>query len=178
MLAERGAVVVDTDLIARQVVEPGGPAYEAVVNRFGTEILDQGGRIDRRALAGIVFNDPAALAALNAIVHPAVRAVVGERLAQEAGGDRVVVLDVPLLVETSNYPTQGVLVVDCPVEVAVGRLVARRGMDEADARRRAAAQATRDERLARADFVVHNDGSLVDLRARVDQAWTWIESLR
>lgn len=174
MLAERGAPVVDTDTVARQVVAPGGPAHDALVARFGPELA-----ADRRALAGVVFSQPAALADLNAIVHPAVREEVGRRLhsLRESGAD-VVILAVPLLVETGGaYDVAAVVVVDCPEEVAVGRLVEHRGMDEADVRRRMAAQASREERTAAADVIIHNDGSLDDLKSQVDETWTWIQSL-
>jgi dephospho-CoA kinase len=178
MLARRGAVIVDTDHIAREVVEPGTPAYQAVVDRFGPQVVRADGSLDRKALADLVFEDPEALAALNRIVHPAVRAVVAERVAAEAATDHVVVLVVPLLVESGGaYDVAGVIVVDCAQEVAVTRLVGR-GMDEADARRRLAAQTTRARRLANADFVIVNDGSLEDLEAEVDAAWTWITGLR
>jgi dephospho-CoA kinase len=174
MLAERGAAVVDTDLVAREVVAPGGAAHDALVARFGPELA-----ADRRALAGVVFSDPQALADLNAIVHPAVREEVGRRLAAlRAAGAEVVVLAVPLLVETGRaYDVAGVIVVDCPEEVAVRRLTEHRGMDEADARRRIAAQASRPDRLAVADVVVHNDADLAALAPQVDQAWAWIQSL-
>ena len=178
MLAARGATIVDTDKIARQVVEPGTPAHAAVVARFGTAVLHPDGTLNRQALADLVFADPEALAALNAIVHPAVRAVVADRVAAEADTDHVVVLVVPLLVESGAYHVAGVIVVDCAEDVAVARLVERRGMSEADARRRLAAQATRPRRLASADFVIQNDGSWEDLEAEVECAWTWITGLR
>jgi len=174
LLAERGALVVDTDAVARQVVAPGGPAHHALVARFGPELAT-----DRGALAGVVFSDPAALADLNAIVHPAVRAEVGRRLEELRGGcTEVVVLAVPLLVETGgSYAVAGVVVVDCPEEIAVRRLVEHRGMDEPDVRRRMAAQASRADRIAAADIVIDNDGSLDDLAAQVDQTWQWIQTL-
>ena len=182
MLAARGAVVVDADLLARQAVEPGGPAHPAVVERFGPAVLAEDGTVDRRALADVVFADPAALADLNAIVHPAVASAVAERLAAEAegDGDKVVVLDVPLLVESAEVvpALAGVVVVDCPPELAVRRLVERRGMAEADVRARMAAQASREERLARADVVIDNSRDLDHLAAEVDRAWAWIEGLR
>ncbi|HEX2038334.1 MAG TPA: dephospho-CoA kinase [Acidimicrobiales bacterium] len=173
LLAERGAVIVDADGIAREVVEPGGPAHDAVVARFGTT--------DRPTIASVVFADPQARADLNAIVHPAVGFEIARRLAEHADTDRVVVLDLPLLVETGGrdrYPVAGVVVVDAPVEVAVARLVEQRGMDEADARARVAAQATRGERLAAADFVIDNSGSLAGLREEVERCWSWMRSLR
>jgi len=172
-------------VIAREVVEPGGAAHDAVLERFAAVAIGDGGLsghsgggIDRAALAEIVFGDPAALADLNAIVHPAVRAVVARRLEQHTGTDHVVVVDVPLLVEAaSDYPIDGVVVVDCPEDMAVARLVGLRGMDEFAARRRVAAQASRPERLAHADFVILNDGTLADLESQADSAWSWIQSL-
>ena len=172
LLGRRGAVVVDTDVLAHESLVPGGTAHDAVLARFGT--------VERARLAQIVFSDPAALADLNAIVHPAVRAAVGERLAQVASTDpsAVVVVVVPLLVETGNaYPTAGVVVVDCPEELALQRLVRDRGMAEVDARRRMAAQATRAERLAAADLVISNDGGPEALEPQVDAAWRWMLGL-
>jgi dephospho-CoA kinase len=178
LLSERGAVIVDADLAARKVVEPGGPAYQAVLDRFGPGILASDGTIDRPALAAIVFRDPAARADLEAITHPAVGVLINEQLAAEAATDHVVVLDVPLLVESGRTGTVGVIVVDCPPETAIQRLVEHREMDEADARRRVAAQVSREERLAHADLVVDNSGSLEALERQVDAAWAWIEGLR
>ncbi len=178
MLAARGAVVVDADLLARQVLEPGGAAYAGVVERFGPSVVRADGTVDRAALADVVFSDPAALADLNALTHPPVKALIAEQLAAVASGDTVVVLVVPLLVETGQYPVVGVMVVDSPEEVAVRRLVEYRGMTEVAARRRLAAQASRADRVAVADHVIRNDGSLDDLAVEVDRAWDWIESLR
>jgi dephospho-CoA kinase len=163
---------------ARKVVEPGGPAYQAVVDRFGPGILAPDGSIDRPALAAIVFTDPAARADLEAITHPAVGVLINEQLAAEAETDHFVVLDVPLLVESGQMAVAGVIVVDCPPEVAIRRLVEQRGMDEADARRRVAAQVTREERLAHADLVIDNAGSPEALDRGVDAAWAWIQGLR
>jgi len=173
LLAERGALVIDSDSVAREVVAPGGPAHDALVARFGPALA-----VDRRALAELVFSEPAALADLNAIVHPAVREEVSRRLEElRDGGAAVVVLAVPLLVETGGaYDVDGVIVVDCPEEVAVGRLVRQRGMDEADVRRRMAAQASREQRTAAADVVIYNDGPLEDLAAQVDETWEWIQA--
>lgn len=172
MLAERGAVVVDADRLAREAVAVGSDGYRAVVDRFGPGVVAGDGGLDRRALAGVVFDDPGALADLNAIVHPLVRAAIAERLAELSGTDAVVVLEIPLLVESGrSYGASEVVVVDCPEDVAVRRLVEGRGMDEADARRRIAAQVSRADRLAAADVLIDNSGSLVDLRRRVDAAW-------
>ncbi len=178
-LAALGGVVVDADRIAREVVEPGSPAYAAVLERFGPAIVSAEGGLDRAALAAAVFDDPQALAELNAIVHPPVRAVIAERLAAESATDHVVILEIPLLTESGRTPEMaGVLVVDCPEETALRRLVEQRGMDEVDARRRMAAQIDRARRLESADFVVDNSGSPEALKGEIDRAWDWIQSLR
>lgn len=178
LLAQRGAVIIDADVIAREVVAPGGPAYQGVVDRFGAGILLPDGTIDRPALAEIVFNDPAALAELNRLTHPVVGAVIAERMGAHAETDAVVVLDVPLLVESGRDNVAALIVVDCPEDVALDRLVRLRGMDPEDARRRMAAQASRDERRARADILIDNSGDLASLEAQVDEAWTRIQALR
>lgn len=179
MLAARGAVVVDADVIAREVVAPDGPAYEGVVARFGSGVVADDGTINRSILAAKVFSDPSALSALNALTHPVIAEVVAERLAAEAGTDHVVILDVPLLVETERARARcaAIVVVDCPEDVAVRRLVEQRAMVEADVRSRMAAQATRDERLALADFVIDNSGSRDELVDEVDRCWLWMGTL-
>jgi dephospho-CoA kinase len=177
MLAERGAVVVDADAIVRDLQRPGTPVFEAMVARFGPGIVAPDGTLDRPAVAAVVFDDPAALADLNAIVHPAVGAEIARRLAEEAGTDHVVVLDVPLLVESGRGELDGVVVVDVDPEVALRRLVEQRGMPEADARARMARQASREERRSRADLVVDNSGTVDDLRRQVDEVWAWARSL-
>jgi dephospho-CoA kinase len=176
LLAEHGAVILDADVYAREVVEPGGAAYQGVVDRFGKDVLLPDGHIDRPALAAIVFADPDALADLNAIVHPAVGAAIAERLAEESATDQVVILDVPLLVESGRSNTAGTIVVDCPPEEALRRAVAR-GLPEDDVRRRMANQVSREERLAKADFVVDNSGPESALPGEIDKSWAWIESL-
>jgi dephospho-CoA kinase len=177
LLAERGAVVVDADAVVRDLQAPGTPVFGAIVERFGPGVVGPDGALDRPALAAVVFSDPAALSDLNAIVHPAVGVEIARRLAEQAGGDRVVVLDVPLLVESGRYRVAGVLVVDVPPEVAVERLVRDRGMTEEDARARMARQARREDRLAAADLVIDNAGSREDLEAAVARAWAWILTL-
>jgi len=123
MLTERGAVVVDADRLAREAVAVGTTGHRAVVDRFGADVVADDGSLDRRALAGVVFDDPAALADLNAIVHPPVRAAIAERLAELHGTDAVVVLEIPLLVESGrSYGESAVVVVDCPEDVALRRL--------------------------------------------------------
>ena len=176
MLAERGAVVVDADAISREVVMPGGPAYQPIVDRFGSVVLTSDGSLDRAALADVVFRDDEARRALEAITHPAIGKVMLERIAANAESDRIVVLDIPLLREKNRMGAQAVVVVDCPEETAVERLVEFRGFSEDDARRRIAAQITRDERLALADVVISNAGTVEDLGAEVDRAWGWLEA--
>jgi dephospho-CoA kinase len=179
MLRKRGAVVIDADVVSRQVMEPGAEAYQAVVDRFGTDILLPDGTIDRPQLGDVVFADSAALADLNAIVHPAVRHAMAERAQAESSTGHVVVLEIPLLVESgaSRPGMAGVMVVDCPVETAVRRVMDQRGLEEEAVRARMAAQATREERLAAADVVIDNSGPPERLPAEVDRAWRWVEDL-
>lgn len=179
LLAERGAVVVDADAVTREVQQPGTEVFAAMVERFGPGIVAADGSLDREAVADIVFTDAQALADLSAIVHPAVGKAILERMQALDGTDELVVLDVPLLVESKNaYPVGVLLVVDVDPEVAVRRLVEHRGMREPDVRARMARQATRDERLARADRVIDNSGTPDDLAHEVDAAWTWIQLRR
>jgi dephospho-CoA kinase len=171
LLAARGAVVIDADRIAREVVEPGTPGLAAVVAAFGDEVLRPDGSLDRPALAGLVFADPEARKELDAIVHPLVRSRSRE-LAGAVPQDAVVVHDVPLLVETGQAGSYDlVLVVQADPEVRVRRLV-QRGLSESDARARIAAQASDDQRRAVADVVLDNDGTEADLAAQVDRFWT------
>ena len=177
MLAERGAVIVDADAITRDVQQPGRPVLAAMVERFGPTILQPDGSLDRAAVAEIVFNDRDALADLNAIVHPAVGAEIVRRMQAEADTDHVVVLDVPLLVESGRDDMAALVVVDVDPEVAVRRLVEQRGMAEADARARMARQASREDRLARADVVIDNGGDRDALVGQVDRLWERISAL-
>jgi dephospho-CoA kinase len=176
-LAERGAVVIDADLITHEMQASGTVVFESIVERFGAGVVGTDGELDRAALADIVFADADAKAALEAIVHPAVGAEIAARLAAEAATDHVVILDIPLLVESGFKDLAGIIVVDTDPEIAVQRLVQQRALREADARARIAAQASRDERLARADFVIPNSGSREELEQRVDQCWEWVRSL-
>jgi dephospho-CoA kinase len=172
-LAAHGAVVVDADRIAREVVEPGTPGLDAVVAAFGSRVLTADGALDRPALAAVVFADPAARSRLDGIVHPLVRrrAAELELAARQADQSAVVVHDVPLLVETGQAASYDlVLVVEAPEAVRVPRLVAR-GLPEDDARARIAAQATDEQRRAVADVVLRNDGTPEQLRAQVDRFW-------
>lgn len=171
LLVEHGAVVIDADLLAREVVAPGTSGIADIVIAFGPDVLDEEGGLDRTALAGRVFNDRAARQRLEAIIHPRVRARAAE-LEASAPNDAVVVHDIPLLVETAQAGRfDAVVVVDCPRDVQVQRLTTQRKMSRAEAESRIAAQATREQRLAVADHVIANDGSLEGLREGVDQLW-------
>ncbi|PRY50619.1 dephospho-CoA kinase [Geodermatophilus tzadiensis] len=170
LLAARGAVVVDADRIAREVVEPGTPGLAAVVGAFGPGVLTPDGALDRAALASVVFADPEARARLDGIVHPLVRARAQEVVAR-AAPDAVVVQDVPLLVETGQAGQYDlVLVVEADLETRVARL-AQRGLGEDDARARIAAQATDEQRRAVADVVLDNSGDPDALAGQVERFW-------
>jgi dephospho-CoA kinase len=171
LLAARGALVIDADAITRELQEPGTEVFEAMRERFGPGIVARDGTLDRQAVADLVFTDAAALQDLNAIVHPAVGAEIAARLTSAQGTDRVVVLDVPLLVESGRDDMAALVVVDVDPEVAIERLVHQRGMREDDARARMANQADRADRLSRADFVIDNSGSVDDLAGRIDELW-------
>ncbi|MGW8354151.1 dephospho-CoA kinase [Streptomyces wedmorensis] len=170
-----GAVLIDADRIAREVVEPGTPGLAAVVEAFGEDVLTEEGTLDRPRLGSIVFADPDKLATLNAIVHPLVGARSAELESRAAAGD-VVVHDVPLLTENGLAPLYDlVVVVDASPETQLDRLVRLRGMVETEARARMAAQATREQRLAVADLVIDNDGPLDALAPQVRKAWDELE---
>ena len=169
LLEKHGAVIIDADAIAREVVEPGTRGFDAVVQRFGTDVV-AGGRLDRAALAKIVFNDTDALADMNAIVHPLVGARVAE-LAESAPPDAVVVYDVPLLAEKGTREGfDAVIMVLAGRERRLERLE-KRGMDRSDAEARMAAQASDEQRRAMADEIVLNDGTPEELAVVVDELW-------
>ncbi|MEV7730674.1 dephospho-CoA kinase [Streptomyces sp. NPDC088921] len=171
LLVEHGAVLIDADRIAREVVAPGTPGLAAVVRAFGEDVLAEDGTLDRPKLGSIVFADPDRLAVLNSIVHPLVGARSRE-LESAAAEGAVVVHDVPLLAENALAPLYDlVVVVDASPETQLDRLVRLRGMTEQDARARMAAQATREKRLEIADLVIDNDVPLEDLRRRVQEVW-------
>lgn len=176
-LAARGAVVVDADAIVREVQQPGSPVLQQMAERFGSQVIAADGSLDRAAVAAVVFADPDALKALNEIVHPAVAREMNARVMAEVANDRVVVMDIPLLAENPREGLQGNIVVDVSEETQVRRLVDFRGFDEADARARIAKQATREQRLAIADFVVDNSGDIADLAPQIDALWEWMTSL-
>ncbi|MFF4544370.1 dephospho-CoA kinase [Streptomyces sp. NPDC001406] len=172
LLVARGAVLIDADRIAREVVAPGTPGLAAVVEAFGKEVLAADGSLDRPRLGSIVFADPEKLAVLNSIVHPLVGARSRE-LESAAADDAVVIHDVPLLAENGLAPLYDlVVVVDASPETQLDRLVRLRGMTDQDARARMAAQATREKRLEIADVVIDNDVPLEALERRVDEVWS------
>lgn len=176
LLEERGAVVVDADRIVRSLQEPGEPVFEAMVEAFGPSIVADDGTLDRQAVADIVFGDDDALKTLNGIVHPAVGAAIAERLVELAETDEVVILDIPLLVESGRDDMAAVIVVDVDPELAVQRLVEHRGFNEEDARSRMARQVSREERLAKADVILDNSGTLDHLQSQVEALWGRIEA--
>ncbi|MFB6813805.1 dephospho-CoA kinase [Streptomyces sp. NPDC056347] len=171
LLVGYGAVLVDADRIAREVVEPGTPGLAAVVAEFGEDVRADDGTLDRPKLGSIVFADADRLAALNALVHPLVGARSAE-LERAAGPDAIVVHDVPLLTENGLAPLYDlVVVVDARPETQLDRLVRLRGMTEPEARARMAAQATREQRRAVADLIIDNDGSTAELESQVREVW-------
>jgi dephospho-CoA kinase len=177
MLADRGAVVLDLDAVARGSVGIGTPGYEAVVEAFGEVVVEPDGELDRAALASLVFADDERRRALEAIVHPLVRERIARTVVEHTGTDRVVVLDSPLLVETGGDREVGyVVVVRASPEVRLARLVAR-GMSAEDVRARMAAQSTDAEREAAADTVLDNDGVLEELAVGVDELWAELTRL-
>ncbi len=180
-LVERGAALIDADALVRELQEPGQPVLEAMVDHFGPEIRLPDGSLDRAAVAAVVFADPEQRSALERIVHPVLGAEIRRRIDHYAAEPvipspgPVVVLDHPLLVEKGASQGHSVtVVVDCPVDVAVARLVEFRGFTPDDARARVAAQVSRDQRLAVADFVIDNSGLPDELDAQVDRCWEYL----
>ena len=168
-LAQRGAVIIDADAATRQVQSPGSPVLAALAERFGAEVLLADGSLVRARLAGLVFTDADALADLNSIVHPAVATEINRQIIEQIPTDHIVILDVPLLTENPREGLQGKIVVDVPVETQVDRLVRFRGFDEADARARISRQATREQRLEGAGFVVDNSGDTAALAPQIER---------
>ncbi len=172
MLAARGAVVVDADQLARRALDPGHPGYDRVVETFGDEILDASGLIDRTRVAEAVFADEARRRALESIVHPEVFRLLAEEVERRRDTDDVIVFDAPLIIETRfDEACDVVVVVAAPPERQVERVVRDRGMSEAEARARIAAQISPEQREARADVVLANDGDLASLERQVETLW-------
>ena len=176
LLVARGAVLIDADQVAREVVAPGGAAYQALIDRFGAGIVAPDGTIDRPALAAVAFADDATRADLNAITHPAIGvAMIQARDALE-DTDNIVVLAIPLLTakHRDTVKLRLVVVVDCLTDIALERLLTQRGMDRADAEARIAAQISREERIKEADYVLDNSGDRTQLEAGVSTLWEWL----
>jgi dephospho-CoA kinase len=176
LLVARGAVLIDADQVARDVVAPGGPAYQPLVDRFGLGILAPNGTIDRKALAAVAFADEETRLELNAITHPAIGIAMIEARDAHEGSDDVVVLAIPLLtaVHRDTVRLHKVVVVDCPTDIALERLLSQRGFDRADAEARIRAQITREERVKEADYILDNSGDRAALEAEVATLWEWL----
>ncbi|MEY2419173.1 MAG: dephospho-CoA kinase [Actinomycetota bacterium] len=180
LLVERGAVLIDADAVARELQAAGGSAFGPMVDLFGPDVVGTDGELDRAAIAAIVFPDKEKLAALNALMLPMIGKEIYDRIEAQRQTDNVVVLDLPLLGmgTTNNYDTKAMIVVDCPVDIALDRLVnGPRSMKRKDAEARMGAQITREARLELADFVLDNSGSPADLAIAVDKCWKWVLSL-
>lgn len=179
LLVDRGAVLIDADAIAREVVAPRGSAYQPLIDRFGEQILASDGTIDRKALAAIAFADKEQLDQLNSITHPAIGTLMLQRRDAQEGSRKIVVLDIPLLrpAHSDLLRLDAVVVVDAPVETAIERLVEQRGFEAADAEARVAAQISREERMKEADFVVDNSRDREALVEQVEAVWDELVAL-
>jgi dephospho-CoA kinase len=178
LLAQRGAVIVDVDLLSRELQQPGRPVFAAMVGRWGDAIVRADGTLDRQAVADIVFNDQDELAAIHAMTNVPMEEEIYARVSAHHDSDRVVVLEAALFAGGPKlYGITGLLVVDTPDELAVARIVSGRGMRESDARARLANQRPREERLRHADFVIDNSGSPAALAPHIERAWTWLRAL-
>jgi len=178
-LVSRGAILVDADEIAREVVEPGTPGWSKIVEHFGPGVLLGDRRIDRTKLAEIVFNDRGKLALLNEITHPEVMRRIADRLEELKETDHIVIVDVPLLTEVGARDMfDMIVVVDAKQDAQIERMRAMRGMDDEAARARIAAQAVAEDRAAIADWLIENDGSLEQLEHESDRLWTFLEANR
>jgi dephospho-CoA kinase len=176
LFARKGAIIIDGDGIAKQLQQKGSATLQKMVDEFG-DILLETGELDRAKVAQLVFGDANLLKRLNAIMHPAISAEILRQIEANTATDNVVVLDMPLLVENPREGMSGLVVVDVDPEVAISRLVQFRNMNEDDARRRMASQASREDRLKVADRVIDNSGSPDALDAQVDEVWDWFATL-
>jgi dephospho-CoA kinase len=178
LLEKRGAVIVDADLIVRELQQPGGEIFLRMVEMFGEKVVATDGSLNRAAVANEVFKDADLLKKLNSLIHPVVRRVMNERVESHRATNSVVILDIPLLVENPREGLDGVLVVDLDPQTSIERIVSQRNMSIDDAIARVSAQSTREQRLAIADHVVDNSGDRDALAIQVDVAWSWITSLK
>jgi dephospho-CoA kinase len=180
LLVQHGAVLIDADQVAREVVAPGGPAYQPLIDRFGPGIVAADGTIDRPALAAVAFADEESRLALNAITHPAIGVAMIQARDAHEGTDDIVVLAIPLLTAAHRETVKlhKVVVVDAPTDVALERLLSQRGFDRADAEARIRSQISREERAKEADYVLDNSGDRDALEAQVDALWAWLLGAR
>jgi dephospho-CoA kinase len=178
LLVEHGAVLIYADQVARDVVAPGGPAYQPLLDHFGRGILAPDGTIDRKALAAVAFADDETRLELNAITHPAIGIAMIEARDALESTDAIVVLAIPLLTAAHRETVKlhKVVVVDCPTDVALERLLTQRGFERADAEARIRAQVSREERLKEADYVLDNSGDRAALDVEVAKLWDWLEA--
>lgn len=175
-LAKKGAIIIDGDAIARQLQQKGSPVLAKLVESFGDILLDSGD-LDRQKVAALVFSDAEKLKTLNQIMHPAIGVEIMKQIDDHMHSDHVVVLDMPLLVENPRSGMSAIVVVDVDPEIAISRVVKFRGMDESDARRRMANQASREDRLRMADRVIDNSGEEDALQYQIDEMWDWFATL-
>ena len=178
LLENRGAVIVDADLIVRELQQPGAEIFLRMVEMFGDEVVAADGSLDRAAVANEVFKDAETLNKLNLLIHPVVRRVMNERVESYRSTDEVVVLDIPLLVENPREGLDGILVVDLDPQIAIDRIVDQRKMSIDDAKARVSRQSSREQRLAIANHVIDNSGDRDALAKQVEIAWSWITSLK
>ena len=178
LLADRGAIIVDADLIVRELQQPGGEIFKKIVEMFGPSVVAEDGSLNRGAVANEVFKDKEVLKKLNELIHPVVRRVMNERVKSYSDTSKIVVLDIPLLVENPREGLDGVVVVDLDPEIAVARIVDQRKMNIDDARARVANQSSREQRKAIANFLIDNSGDRKALDLQVDAAWSWITALK
>jgi dephospho-CoA kinase len=176
LFERKGAIIIDGDGIAKQLQQQGSPTLQKLVDEFGDILLDSG-ELDRAKVAKLVFGDAEMLKRLNAIMHPAIGVEILRQIELNIATDNVVVLDMPLLVENPRDGMSGLVVVDVDPEVAISRLVQFRNMNEEDARRRMASQASREDRLKVADRIIDNSGNPESLGSQVDDVWDWFATL-
>ena len=175
-LAQKGALIIDGDAIAKQLQQKGSPLLEKMVHAFG-DVLLPSGELDRQKVAQIVFNDAEKLKQLNGIMHPAINDEIMRQVHEQIDTQQIVVLDMPLLVENPRTGFSALVIVDIDPETAISRLVSHRKMNKDDARKRMNSQATREQRLSVADRVIDNNGELSELQAQIDDLWDWFATL-
>jgi dephospho-CoA kinase len=178
LLADRGAIIIDADLIVRELQQPNGEIFNQMVEMLGDSVVADDGTLNRGAVANEVFKDKGILKKLNELIHPVVRRVMNERVKSYSDTSKVVVLDIPLLVENPREGLDGVVVVDLDPEIAVERIVEQRKMNIDDAKARVANQSSREQRRAIANFIIDNSGDRKALDLQVDAAWSWINALK